>query len=54
MARGGAGLHHHGIHLPARSGHSGAVNLAADGLFLGCTLVSSWQVGVRTRRHAAV
>ena len=42
------------IYLLALSGLSGTVNLVAGGRFLGCTLVSLWQVGVRTRRHAAV
>ena len=50
----GGGIIYVMIYLLALSGLSGTVNLVADGLFLGCTLVSLWQVGVRTRRHAAV
>ena len=50
----GGGIIYVMIYLLAMSGLSGTVNLVADGLFLGCTLVSLWQVGVRTRRHAAV
>ena len=49
----GGGIVYVMIYLLALSGLSGTVNLVADGLFLGCTLVSLWQVGVRTRRHAA-
>ena len=35
------------VYLLALSGLSGSINLVADGLFLGCTLVSLWQVGAR-------
>ena len=37
------------IYLLALSGFSGAVNLVADSLFLACTLVTLWQVGVRVK-----
>jgi len=45
----GGGIIYVMIYLLALSGLSGTVNLVADGLFLGCTLVSLWQVGIRTR-----
>lgn len=34
------------LYLFALSGFSGTVNLIADGLFLACTLVSLWQIGI--------
>ena len=49
----GGGIIYVMIYLLALSGLSGTVNLAADSLFLGCTLVSLWQVGTRTRQRAA-
>jgi hypothetical protein len=43
----GGGVVYAMIYLFALSGFSGTVNLIADGLFLGCTLVSLWQIGYR-------
>lgn len=50
----GGGIIYVMIYLLALSGLSGTVNLVADGLFLACTLVSLWQVGIRTRQRATV
>ena len=50
----GGGIIYVMIYLLALSELSGTVNLVADSLFLGCTLVSLWQVGVQTRQRAAV
>ncbi len=49
----GGGIVYVMIYLLALSGFSGAVNLAADSLFLACTLVALWQVGSRARPTAA-
>ena len=45
----GGGVIYVMIYLLALSGFSGAVNLVADSLFLACTLVTLWQVGVRVK-----
>ncbi len=45
----GGGIIYVMIYLLALAGLSGTVNLFADTLFLGCTLVSLWQVGTRAR-----
>ena len=44
----GGGIIYVMIYLLALSGLSGTVNLVADSVFLGCTLLSLWQVGART------
>ena len=49
----GGGIIYVMIYLLALSRLAGAVNLVADSLFLVCTLVALWQVGVRARRRAA-
>lgn len=40
------------LYLLALSGLSGTANLVADGIFLGCTLVSLWQIVHRGRNEA--
>lgn len=45
----GGGVVYVMIYLMALSGFSGTVNLTADGLFLGCTLLALLQVGSRSR-----
>ena len=41
------------LYLFALSGLKGAVNLAADGVFLGCTLLAAWQLSARLLTHAS-
>ena len=50
----GGGIVYVMIYLLALSGLSGTINLVADSFFLGCTLVSLWQVGGRVRHRAMV
>ena len=50
----GGGIIYVMIYLFALSGFSGTINLVADGVFLGCTLVSLWQVGARASRRDVV
>lgn len=41
------------LYLFALSGFKGPVNLAADGVFLGCTVLAAWQLSARLLTQAA-